>query len=231
LIDDPRSIPARFKERILSTSESGSFALQTYLPKLKGGMKTVLNASLITDMDGRTLAAIQTVQDPRACGSEAGLLSATGAASWEWSPFPAFEIDSGGRISVWTRACENLLGYAHAQAMGLNPMFLVAEAHRGAFREAVVEAIKQNQAGEMECQCIRKDGRVIETVVSLRPIPSEADGVSGCVVGIAEVTRLNDRTRAVEREAAEIRERLRRLSEEHDLLKANVASLVRQKKP
>jgi hypothetical protein len=35
----------------------------------------------------------------------------------------------------------------------------------------------------------------------------------------------------MEREAAETRERLRRVSEEHELLKGNVATLVRQKRP
>jgi PAS domain S-box-containing protein len=230
LIDDPRSIPARFKERILSSSESGSFALETYLPKLRGGMKTILNASLITDLDGRILAAIQTVQDPRVCGTGDGLISATSGGCPEWSPFPVFEIDARGRISSWSKACEDLLGYALAQAMALNPLSLVAKAYRSAFKEAVVEAIRQNRAREMECQCLRADGRVIEAVMGLRPIPSEANGPRGCVVGIADVTRLNHRIRAVEREATETGERLRRLSQEHDLLKGNVASLVRQKK-
>jgi PAS domain S-box-containing protein len=230
VIDDPRSILERFKERILSSSESGSFALESYLPKVKGGMQTILNASLIKDLDGRTLAAIQTVQDPRACGSEAGLMSARIGGCPEWTPFPMFEINASGRISSWSKACEDLLGYAPAEAMALNPLSLVAEADCGALKEAVVEAIKQNRPREMECRCLRKDGSVIEAVVGLRPIPSEANSTGGCVVGIADVTRLNHRIRAVEREATDARERLRRLSQEHDLLKGNVASLVRQKK-
>jgi PAS domain S-box-containing protein len=231
LIDDPRSIPARFKERILSASESGSFALETYLPKLRGGMRTILNASLITDLDGRTLAAIQTVQDPRACGSEAGLMTATPGGCPEWSPFPMFEIDATGRISSWSKACEDLLGYAHAQAAALNPLSLVAEAHRNSFKEAVVEAIQQNRSGEMACQCLHRDGRAVEAVVGLRPIPTDGHGPRGCVVAIADLTIVNHRIKDMEREATETRERLRRLREEHELLKGNVATLVRQKKP
>ena len=231
LIDDPQSIPERFKERILSSSESGSFALDTYLPKLKGGMRTILNASLITDLDGRILAAIQTVQDPRTCGSEAGLMAAARDGCSEWSPFPMFEVDAKGRISSWSRACEDLLGYAHAQAMELSPLALVTPVHRDPFKEALVEAIQQNRPREMACQCLHEDGRAIEAVVGLRPIPADAHGRNGCGVAIADVTRLNHRIRDMEREATETRERLRRLSQEHDLLKGNVATLVRQKKP
>jgi len=231
LIDDPRSIPARFKERVLSSSESGSFALETYLPKLRGGMRTILNASLITNLDGRTLAAIQTVQDPRVCGSEAGLMKATPGGCPEWSPFPMFVIDAGGRISFWSKACEDRLGYTYAEAVALNPLSLVAEADRSAFKEAVVEAIQQNRRGEIACQCLHRDGRAVEAAVGLRPIPSDADGLPGCVVAIADVTSLNHRIKGMEREAAETRERLRRVSEEHELLKGNVATLVRQKRP
>jgi PAS domain S-box-containing protein len=231
LIDDPGSIPARFKERILSSSQSGSFALETYLPKLRGGMRTVLNASLITDLDGRILAAIQTVQDPRVCGSDAGLMSATSGGCPQWSPFPMFEIDARGRISSWSKACEDCLGYAYAQAVALNPLSLVAEAHRSTFKEAVVEAIRQNRPREMACQCLHRDGRAVEAVVGLRPIPVEANGPRGCVVAIAGVTSLNHRIKTLEREATETREKLRRVSEEHDLLKGNIATLVRQKKP
>jgi PAS domain S-box-containing protein len=230
LIDDPRSIPARFKERLLSSSESGSFSLETYLPKLKGGMKTILNASLITDLDGRILAAIQTVQDPRVPVSEAGMKSAGGGCP-EWFPFPVFEIDSRGRISSWSKACEGLLGYAHGQTAALSPLSLVAEADRSAFKEAVVEAIQQNRPREMECRCLRKDGSSIEAWVGLRPSPAEADGGRGCVVAIVDVTSLNHRMVAMEREGMETREKLRRLSEEHELLKGNVATLVRQKHP
>jgi PAS domain S-box-containing protein len=232
LIDDPGSITERFKERILSSSESGSFALETYLPKVKGGTRTILNASLITDPDGRTLAAIQTVQNSPADVCKADVVpSKSGSGCPEWFPFPTFGIDSGGKISLWSKACENLFGYAPAQAMALNPLFLVVEGYRGAFKEAAVEAIQQNRPKEMECQCLRKDGGVIEAVVGFRPIPCEAEGAGGCVIGITDVTNLSYRIRAVEREATETRERLRRLSQEHDLLKGNVATLVRQKKP
>jgi PAS domain S-box-containing protein len=231
LIDDPRSIPARFKERVLSASESGSFALDTYLPKLRGGMRTILNASLITDLDGRILAAIQTVQAPRVCGSEGGMMSANSGGCAEWFPFPMFEIDARGRISSWSKACEDCLGYAYGQAVALNPLSLVAEAHRSTFKEAVVEAIRRNRPREMTCQCLHRDGRAVEAVVGLRPIPVDGHGPRGCIVAIADVTRLNQRIKTLEREATETRERLRKLSEEHNLLKGNIATLVRQKNP
>ncbi len=231
LIDDPGSIAARFKERILSSSESGTFALETYLPKLKGGTKTVLNASLITDLDGRVLAAIQTVQDPQGCGSKAGQMSPTRGICLEGSPFPMFEIDARGMISSWSKACEDLLGYGHAQAVALNPLSLVAKAHRVTFKEAVVEAIKQNRPSEMACQLLRRDGRPIEALIGFRPISSGDDGPLGCVVAIADVTRLSQRIKTMEREVTETREKLRKLSEDHDLLKGNIAALVRQKNP
>jgi len=50
-------------------------------------------------------------------------------------------------------------------------------------------------------------------------------------VAIVDVTSLNHRIVAMERENMETREKLRRLSEEHELLKGNVATLVRQKHP
>ncbi len=231
LIDDPRSIPARFKEKILSSSESGTFALETYLPKLKGGMRTILNASLITDLDGRVLAAIQTVQDPRECGSKSGLMSPARGGLMEWSPFPLFEIDARGMISSWSKACEGLLGYGPVQAVELNPLSLVARAHQVSFKEAVVEAIKQNRPSEMACQLLRLDGRPIEALIGFRPSPRGGDGPPGCVVAIADVTKLSQRVKTMEREVTETREKLRRLSEDYDLLKGNIATLVRQKSP
>jgi PAS domain S-box-containing protein len=228
LIDDPASIPGRYKESILSSSESGSFAVEANLPKVKGGLKKILNASLITDLDGRILAAIQTIQDPSVNRSEAGMISAMGGWCSQWLPFPMFEIDASGRISSWSKACEDLLGYGRAEAVAMNPLSLVAEVHRTALKEAVVGAIQQNQLGQMECQCIRRDGMVVEAVVGVGPIPSEDDHC-GCVVVITDVTRLTHHVRALERDATETRERLRRLREDHDLLKGNIATLVRQK--
>jgi PAS domain S-box-containing protein len=134
-------------------------------------------------------------------------------------------------ISSWSKACEDLLGYGHAQAVALNPLSLVAQAHRVAFKEAVVEAIKQNRPSEMACQLLRRDGRPIEALLGFRPSSSGEDGPIGCVVAIADVTRLSQRVKTMEREVTETREKLRKLSEDHDLLKGNIAALVRQKNP
>jgi hypothetical protein len=113
--------------------------------------------------------------------------------------------------------------------VALNPLSLIADAHRSALKEAVVGAIQQKRSRDLECQCLHRDGRIIEAVVGLRPISTDAHGPRGCVVAIADVTKLTRRIRAMEREAMETRERLRRLGEEHDLLKGNIAVLVRQK--
>jgi PAS domain S-box-containing protein len=61
VLDDPLLVEEQFADEILSRSENGSFDLDIFLPRLKGGRQAVVTASRMTDMSGRVLGAIQSV--------------------------------------------------------------------------------------------------------------------------------------------------------------------------
>lgn len=61
VLDDPLILEEQFSDAILSRTEDGCFKVEMFLPYLKGGRRTVVTASPMTDLSGAVLGAMQSV--------------------------------------------------------------------------------------------------------------------------------------------------------------------------
>jgi PAS domain S-box-containing protein len=113
LIDNMDSITQDYGESIISQTDSGSFEIDTYLPKLKDGQHVIITVAPILDNDKIIRGAIQTIQEISKIPVEKG---AVRDVLGETFPKPVFKMDSKGKINFWNKAAEEALGYPELQA-------------------------------------------------------------------------------------------------------------------
>ena len=227
LLKEPGAVEDRFRESILSKSENGWYEMDALLPHFKQGRRALISAGALVDETGAVKGAIQMVREVPGESLD-GALSDSGQVN-EAFVSPVYRVNARGEISSWNRGCEEMFGYPSNEIIGRNAAELVSTRHRALFEEAVTRAFQGETPGTKTWKCKHKEGKPVFVTAKVFPVQAGNGGEKECAVVNANVTDLAVRLIKSESEAAETKEKFKTLSEEHDLLKKNIASFIRKK--
>jgi PAS domain S-box-containing protein len=226
LIEDMDSITQDYGESIISQTDSSSFEIDTYLPKLKDGQRVIVTVAPILDNNNAVKGAIQTVQEISKIPVEGG---AVRDVMDETFPKPVFKIDSKGKINFWNKAAEEVLGYTASQIIGNSALSLVAKKYKQLFQNTLVRALKGESFTRQEFRYSTSNGNPVYVMARVFPSHSDDGEVMDCIIVNTEITELRMKIKKLSRYAAESQDKFKILSEEYDLLKKNVAAFIRKK--
>lgn len=225
IIDNPDSINEYFADNIKSQTESGWFELDMHFPKLKGGKRAIVTAAPILDNNSVTRGAIQTIQEVMEEKSD----NLTENCLEDSFGKPVFKIDPQGKINFWNRASEERLGYTSSRILGNSPLAFVAKNYRQTFKETMSRVYKGEHFTNSEWRYQAEDGKPVYVMARAFPMPSaNGDGVE-CVIVNTDVTELKLQLKKLSQYASAKKEELKILTEEHELLKKNIATFIRKK--
>jgi PAS domain S-box-containing protein len=225
LIDDMNSITRDYGDSIINQTDSNSFEINTFLPKLKGGQRVIVTVAPITGNDKIVKGAIQTIQEIKKLAS-GGIIK---DVLDETFPHPVFKMDSKGKISFWNKACEEALGHTASQMIGNSPLFIIGKNYRQAFKDTFVRALKGESFLNQEWRYITSKGDPLYVLARVFPVPSDDEESMDCVVVNTNITELRMKIKKLSRYVTESQDKFKTLSEEYDLLKKNIAAFIRKK--
>jgi PAS domain S-box-containing protein len=227
LLNEPGVVEGHFREAILSKSESGWYEMDTLLPYFKEGRQVLISAGALVDEAGAVRGAIQTVREVPGTSS-GGALSDSGQIN-EVFVSPVYKVNAKGRISSWNRGCEEMFGYPSSEMIGRIAAELVSARYKALFEEAIARAFQGETSGTKTWRCQHREGKPVYVSAKVYPLQAGNGGEKECAVVNANVTDITLRLKKSESEATEAKEKLKTLSEEHGLLKKNIASFIRKK--
>jgi PAS domain S-box-containing protein len=227
ILDEPGAIEEHFREATLSKSESGWYEMDIFLPHLKKGRRVLMSAGALVDETGAVRGAIQTVQESP-CMSLGEALTDSGQTN-EAFVSPVYKVNAKGRIISWNRGCEEMFGYPSSQMIGRNAADLVSARYRPLFEETITRAFQGETSGTKTWRCQHREGKPVYVTARVYSHQAGNGGEKECAVVNANVTDMTLRLKKSETEAAETKEKLKTLTEEHDLLKKNIAAFIRKK--
>ena len=228
---NPDIIPEEFGKSIISRSDSGSTAVKAFLPNLKGGIHSIINTAPLIDQEGNVkgvIEAIQHLSDPENMsetmfGFQNNSINDIG--------YPAFKIDSHGKISGWNEACEESLGYSLSRMLGQSPLLVVSKPFYPIFKQAIAYTFKKGRAiKSIECAYQTKTGQIFYALSRIEPIHDTAGELRECRVISTNITNLKIKIKKMERDTAKNNAKLSSLNNEYNLLKKNIAGFLRKKK-
>ncbi len=227
VLSEPEAIEDHFQEVDLSKSESGWYEVDMFLPHLYKGRRVLMSAGALVDEAGAVRGAIQTVREVPGTTLE-GALSDSDQIN-EAFVSPVYKVNAKGRISSWNRGCEEMFGYPSSQMVGRNAADLVAARYRPLFEEAITSAFQGETSVTKTWRCQHREGKPVYVTARVYPLQAGNGGEKECAVVNANVTDITLRLKKSENEAVEAKDKLKALSEEHGLLKKNIASFIRKK--
>jgi len=225
VIDDINSIGKIFGDSLVSDIDSGWFEMDTLLPKLKEGKRAIVTAAPIMDNNGILRGAIQTIQEVRKIPIEGGMPEYLDESFQQ----PVFRIDSGGKIDMWNKACEDAFGFNASEMIGKNPLTFVAKNYRPLFKDTLIRVLKGESFSNRQWKYAANDGRPVYVLARVFPSQSAENNGVECIIVNTDITEIRLKLKKLSLYAAESNEKLKALSEEHDLLKKNIATFIRKK--
>ena len=228
-LKDPAGLESGCGDSVTRSSDGMGWVVEHPLPQLNGGVVGRITASPILDQRGFVRGAMQTIQviePPK--GKEPAVDGAPLPVALAHA-FPVFQVDSQTNVTSWNEACEREYGYPSSEMIGKSILTLVAKNYRPVFEEMMTGVFRGDSIHGKPFKYYKSDGKPI--YVLCRAHPAEREGGSGkeCLVINTDVTELRLRMKRVELYASETKERLKSLTEEHELLKRNIASFIRRK--
>ncbi|MFC1863461.1 PAS domain-containing protein [Thermodesulfobacteriota bacterium] len=227
IIDEPDKVAENFRDSIVSQTDDGWLELNIFLPKMKEGSQAIITAAPILDNAGVVRGAIQTVQEIPSSPAE----NEGGETSClhESFPNPVFKLDAQGNLNFWNKACETIFGYNSSKMIGSNPQSMVSERYRSIFQKTIDKVFEGKSFTNLELRYQTEEGKPV--YVLARAFPNEA--VNGeereCVIENIDITELKIKLNKLNYYASESKKKLQNLSEEHELLKKNIAAFIRKK--
>ncbi|MFC1533338.1 PAS domain-containing protein [Thermodesulfobacteriota bacterium] len=225
VLEDIDSIMEMYGDTIISRSDSGWLEMDAFLPNIKKGQQAIITAAPILDNNGIIRGAIQTIQEVKKIPNEGGVRDCLDDSF----PKPVFRIDSKGKINFWNRVAEEKFGYTATQMLGNNPLALVAKRYRPIFKDTYIRVLKGESFAIKEWRYMSSKGKPIYAMARAFPSQSANDEGLDCVIVNTDITDLRLKLKKISLYAAESSEKLKTLSEEHDLLKKNIATFIRKK--
>jgi PAS domain S-box-containing protein len=230
ILEDPSFLAENYRDSIKSISGKGWFGLEIFFPKLNGGQQTIVNAAQILDNNGNLSGAMQTIQEVGGpvLSKESG---ANGSSVLPNESFgdPVFRTDLQGMICFWDQACEEQYGYSSSELMGQSPDPLISKEHKTNFKKTIMDVLNGANFANKEWKYHTKDGKDIYVLAKAYPLQSSDKMRRECVIASTDITDLKVRQRKVERYAAETKEKMKKLTEEYELVKKNIESFIRKK--
>jgi len=227
LLENPQELSETYRDSIVSMTDSGSLAVETTLPNVKGGLKAIIHTAPILDHDGKLRGAIQSIQEVSR-GSE-GFVNPAAMAEDGMKDFPIYRVDAKGKISSWNKACEQGFGYPLSQMIGNSPLILVSKPYRRDFKDSIVRVFKGESFDGKEWKCYTSEGQPMYVLAKMVPLRALSGKVQECLVINTDITDLRLKMKRLLEIATESREELRSLSDEYKLLKKNIATFIRRK--
>jgi PAS domain S-box-containing protein len=227
LLNEPGAVDENFREAIRSKSESGWYEVDTFLPHLQKGRRVFMSAGALVDETGAVRGAIQTVREAPGTSLD-GALSDSRETN-EAFVSPVYKVNAKGRIISWNRGCEEMFGYPSGKMIGRNAADLVSARYRPVFEETIIRAFQGETSGTKTWRCQHREGKPVYVTARVFPLQAGNGGEKECAVVNANVTEITLRLKKSETDAIETKEKLKTLSEEHGLLKKNIASFIRKK--
>jgi PAS domain S-box-containing protein len=117
------------------------------------------------------------------------------------SPRAIFTLDLEGQVQLWNPAAERMFGWTEAEILNQPNSLFLEEVLQGNL--ALQQQILQEPIPQMELQYPKKDGNVIDLVISTAPLQDSDGQISGIVAVVADVTeqkRLDEIRLALEQE-------------------------------
>jgi PAS domain S-box-containing protein len=228
ILEDPECVNTQYGDSVLSQTDSGAFSLETTLPFLGAGEKAIMSAAPIVDQDGVVKGAIQTIQaTERPAGKQTS--SVSGMEKHMETSYPAYKIDRTGKIKEWNRACERLFGYSASQMVGNNPLSVLSKPYRPNFRESIVRSLQGETVDGKEWKYYNTQGEPVYVLAKIMPEYGAAGEIRSCTVVHTDITDLKLRLKRLERFAVDSKEKYKKLADEYQLLKRNIATFIRKK--
>jgi PAS domain S-box-containing protein len=229
LIEDPHALASDCGDAGARANEDAGLSLDLSLPGLNGGAAVRVTASPILDQKGLVRGAVQTIQvagppgaeEPSRGGGPAGPIQSSFA-------FPVFHVDPQANVTYWNEVCEREYRVSAAEMVGKSIFSLVAKNYKPAFEEMIAAVFRGDSVSGKAFKYYTRDGKPVY-VLSYARLGGEGKNGKECVVTNADVTELRLKMKRVELYASETKEKLKSLSEEHELLKRNIASFIRKK--
>jgi PAS domain S-box-containing protein len=138
-------------------------------------------------------------------------------------------VNGQGKIVSWNQACEEHFGYSSAHMIGQDVVNLISMRYRALFEETIRKALGGEASGQKTLRYRQREGKPLYMIARVYPVEAQNGQGMECAVVNTNVTELALRVRQAEIEAAEAKERLKSVREEHDLLKRNIAAFIRGK--
>jgi PAS domain S-box-containing protein len=227
LLNEPGAVEEKFREAIRSKSENGWYEVDMFLPHLHKGCRVLMSAGALVDETGAVRGAIQTVREVVGASLDRALRDSEEIN--ESFVSPVFKVNGKGKIVSWNRRCEEMFGYPSDQMIGRNAVDLVSARYRPLFEETIIRAFQGQTSGTKTWKCQHREGKPVYVTARVYPIQAGNGGEKECAVVNANVTDITLRLKKSESEAIESEEKLKTLTEEHGLLKRNIASFIRKK--
>ena len=231
VIEEPASIVERFSESIVGKADGGVFQLEMDFPALRGGIRAIVTTAPLLDTRDAIKGAVEIIQDVSGFSASAYTPPSTMNKAIDISPSPTFRIDLNGKISFWNTACVKYLDYSSSQIEGKSPLTFVSKSLRKPFRETVVKVFRGGTVEGREWKYYSAQGEPRYVLANAFSVLSGDGKSKECVVVNTDITSLRLKISQLERDETEAQEQLRRLSDEYELLRKNLASYIRGKGP
>ena len=230
ILENPNLIVKHHGDHVVSKSDDGWFELEMFLPHLKGGLKALVTVATISDNSGEVRGAIETIQEVKAPLKDGARIEMEILGNpYETSAYPVIKVDSEGKVSFCNRACEELLGYASPQLVGRKAISFVSKPQRNEFRATILSVYQGESFNRKAWKYVNNRGEPVY-VLARAYLSRSADGkAKECVLIHTDITALKLKLRDLGLYAAESKEKLKSLTEEHNLLRKNIATFIRQK--
>ncbi|MCK4413395.1 MAG: PAS domain S-box protein [Candidatus Eisenbacteria sp.] len=105
------------------------------------------------------------------------------------SPQPILCLDLQGRVTHWNPAAESLFGWSEAEVVG-KPNPTVPEEFLAEFRTNMEVLLADEVCDRLPVTCLKKDGTLVEAILTAAPISGEEGKVRGFVGIITDLTDL-----------------------------------------
>ena len=113
--------------------------------------------------------------------------------------------------------------------IGADAVNFVSKRYRTLFEEAIGKALEGAPSGHKTWRYRHKEGKPLYVIAKVHPVAPKDGRGKECAVVNTDVTELALRLRQAEMDAFQAKEKLKSVSEEHDLLKKNIATFIRGK--